>query len=189
MVRGRKIVFRLAAVALSICLGWTAAHAWSRAKAYLGILLIVVSFVGCAGIQLSDVTNSMFEKAGAACYGFMPQSRLEIDSLCSLKQIIDSGTIDPAEAQKLITEKIGGLWVVADNSSLAAVQLLLNDFVRFSQLKAENPTKELLTVWSDALNSFCLGVAAVKGSASFFDHDTRLVGLSCVGLSTGRCQL
>lgn len=34
MARGRKIVFRLAAVALSICLGWTAAHAWSRAKAY-----------------------------------------------------------------------------------------------------------------------------------------------------------
>lgn len=158
----------------------------------LGVLLVLVAFVGCASVKTSPtftLAKSAATVAGLYSYQKMPeQYRLYVDNVCLAKAVI-SPDADPTVVQAEIKEIIGQVWVQAGDAGVVLIQTALNSFVALSGLNSDNPTAERVRDWLDLLDAYCAGVESAKGSASFFDPDTRLADLNCAGLSTGLCQL
>jgi len=128
-------------------------------KGLLVLLLVVI--VGCAGMQAVDVFNSLAEKAGYACYTYLPEYRSATVSTCALKSIVQ-GTNDPLVVQTLIQEQIGKLWVASTENDQAFIALILNDLVRMTGLKTTTPTNEKVKDWMAMLDSFCGGIVLAQ---------------------------
>jgi hypothetical protein len=149
----------------------------------LALFLILVLVTGCAGTQVDtkDVVNSLAEKAGIACYAYLPEHRDLIEQVCVVMTILDE--TDPVLAQEKIKEVIGNLWIAADECGMWLVQTTLNDFVRFSGLNTESPTTEKVKEWLSFLDAFCAGAEMAKKMKTeeltdFFDDSTRLCKLT-----------
>ena len=163
-----------------------------RAALACWLVAVLVAFLGCASVKTSPtftLAKSAATIAGLYSYQRMPvQYRLVVDNVCLAKACI-SPKADPAVVQAEIKEIIGQVWVQAGDAGVVLIQTALNSFVALSGLNSDNPTAERVREWLELLDAYCAGVESAKGSASFFDPDTRLAALSCVGLSTGRCRL
>lgn len=164
----------------------------------LGVLLILVAFLGCSTIQQNKSTVSTLAKSAATIAGLysyqrMPeQYRLYVDNVCLAKACI-SPDADPAAVQAELKELIGQVWVQAGDAEVVMVQTALNSFVALSGLNSDNPTAEKVREWLEYVDAYCAGVESAKASAeisSFFEPtDTRLADLNCAGHWAGLCRL
>ena len=129
-----------------------------RSPLLAGLVFLMVS---CAGIQSGAIVDSLSEKAGYACYTYLPEYRSVTAGLCDLRTVIFEGD-DTMAVQLLLKEQIGRLWLGATENDRVFVALILNDFVRMTGLDVPTPEAGSVTKWLGFLGAFCGGVDLAK---------------------------
>lgn len=129
-----------------------------RSALLAGLVLLMAS---CAGIQSGAIVDSLSEKAGYACYTYLPEYRSITAGLCDLRTVIFEGD-DPMAVQLLLKDQVGRLWIGATENDKVFVALILNDFVRMTGLDVPTPEAGSVTKWLSFLGAFCGGVDLAK---------------------------
>lgn len=127
------------------------------------LFLVPLMLMGCAMWQVdrNAVIDSVAEKAGLAAYNYLPEHRNYVELVCDLEGMLQGG-ITPLEVQKIVSDRIGLLWVQAGEVGAWIVQTSLNDLVRFSGLDSETPVLEDVARWTRVIGAFCGGVEIAK---------------------------